>query len=159
MRPKSPGADWGGLVFWVALCLAAAWFGSRFEPGAWYTGLARPAYTPPAWVFAPVWTLLYMLMALAAWLVWREHGFAGAPIALSLFMVQLALNAAWSWIFFGLHRPGLALAEIQILWWAIMVTLIAFWRRRRLAGRLLLPYLLWVTFATVLNFGFWQLNP
>lgn len=159
MTLKSSGAAWGGLVFWLALCLAVGWFGSQFTPGPWYAGLAKPGYTPPAWVFGPVWTLLYLMMALAAWLIWRQAGFTGAPVALGLFLLQLALNAAWSWIFFGLHKPGLALGEIQVLWWAILLTLIAFWRRRRLAGWLMLPYLLWVSFATILNFGFWQLNP
>lgn len=148
-----------GLLAWLALCFAAAWFGSLFPPGDWYAALAKPAFTPPDWVFAPVWTALYLLMALAAWLVWKDGGWAGAGPALTLFLVQLALNAQWSYLFFGLHRPDLALFDILALWLALLGTVAAFWRRRPLGGGLLLPYLLWVSFAAVLNFCLWRLNP
>jgi tryptophan-rich sensory protein len=147
-----------GLLFWVALSFAAAGVGSRFPPGDWYAHLAKPAFNPPAWVFAPVWTLLYLVMGLAAWLVWRERGVARAAPALALFLVQLALNAAWSWLFFGLHHIGWALLDLAALWLAIGVTLLAFWAHRPLAGLLMVPYLLWVSFAALLNFQLWRLN-
>jgi translocator protein len=147
-----------GLLAWLLLCYAAAGFGSLFAPGEWYVSLTKPAWTPPAWLFAPVWTLLYAMMAVAAWLVWTARGFAGARIALSLFITQLVLNAGWSWLFFGLRRPGIAAIEIGLLWIAILATLIAFWRLRRVAAVLLLPYLGWVSFAAALNIAIWRLN-
>ena len=147
-----------GAVGWFVLCYAAAGAGSLFSPGAWYQSLAKPVWNPPSWLFAPVWTLLYGMMAVAAWLVWRRYGFSGAILPLTAFVVQLVLNAAWSWLFFGLHRPGLAFAEIVLLWIAILATLVLFWRLERLAGILLVPYLAWVSFATVLNYTLWQLN-
>ena len=103
--------------------------------------------------------VLYALMAIAAWLVWRVGGFRTARFALTLFLVQLALNALWSWLFFAWQRGALAFADILVLWAAIVATLIAFWRIRPLAGALLVPYLLWVSFASALNFSIWQLNP
>jgi benzodiazapine receptor len=158
-RPRPTGRPaWIGLGFWLAITFAAAWVGSRFQPGEWYGGLIKPALTPPAWVFGPVWTLLYVMMATAAWLVWRRHGLADAIGPLGLFLGQLALNALWSYLFFGLQRPGLGFLDIAALWLAILATLIAFWRSYRPAGLLLLPYLLWVSFATYLNFQFWRLN-
>lgn len=121
----------------------------------WYPSLVKPSWTPPSWVFGPVWTVLYALMAVAAWLVWRKAGWCGA---LGMFAVQLALNAAWSPLFFGLHRIGLALADIALLWIAIIATLVAFAKQSPLAAWLLVPYLLWVSFATALNFTLWRLN-
>ncbi len=147
-----------GLIGWVLLSLAAGWVGSRFMPGAWYAGLAKPSWNPPSWVFAPVWSALYLLMGVAAWLVWRRAGFAGAPTALGLFVLQLVLNSLWSFLFFGLHRPGFAFLEIVALWAAILATLIAFWRVSPPAGALLLPYLAWVSFASALNLQLWRLN-
>jgi benzodiazapine receptor len=149
---------WPGLVGWLLLSFAAAWYGSRFSPGSWYASLVKPGFTLPTWVFAPVWLVLYVLMGIAAWLVWRSRGFTGAQGCLCLFVAQLALNAAWPWLFFGLHRPGLAFLEILVLWVAIFATLMVFWRRRPLAGVLLLPYLLWVGFAALLNLLIWRLN-
>jgi tryptophan-rich sensory protein len=149
---------WIGLIGWLALCYGAAAFGAQFEPGAWYGQLARPAWTPPAPVFPVVWTVLYGLMAAAAWLVWKRRGFAGAPWALGAFLIQLALNAAWSWLFFGLHRIGPALLDALLLWAAIAITALLFWRHRPLAAALLLPYLLWVSFAVCLNFEIWRLD-
>ena len=157
-RPTGP-STWIGLGFWLAVTFAAAWIGSRFQPGEWYGSLIKPALTPPAWIFGPVWTLLYTMMAMAAWLVWRRHGLADAIGPLGLFLGQLALNALWSYLFFGLQRPGLAFIDIVALWVAILATLIAFWRFHPPAGLLLLPYLLWVSFAIYLNFQFWRLNP
>jgi benzodiazapine receptor len=147
-----------GLVLWLAASLAAGWIGSRFMPGEWYASLTKPAWTPPNAVFGPVWTALYVLMGVAAWLVWRKAGFSGAPVALGLFVAQLALNALWSYLFFGLHRPGAAFAEIVVLWLAILGTVIGFWRVRPAAGALLIPYLAWVTFASGLNVQLWRLN-
>ena len=147
-----------GLFGWLAASYAAALIGSRFEPDAWYEQLVKPAWTPPGWLFGPVWTVLYGLMGVAAWLVWKRRGFAGAPNALGAFIVQLALNAAWSWLFFGLRRPGLALLDILLLWAAIAITALLFWRHRGLAAALLVPYLLWVSFAACLNFEIWRLN-
>jgi translocator protein len=147
-----------GLICWVALSFAAALIGSRFTPGDWYAHLAKPAFNPPAWVFAPVWSLLYLLMGIAAWLVWQRRGLAGAVPALGLFLVQLGFNAAWSWLFFGLHQVGWALADLLALWLAVGATLLAFWAHRPLAGLLLIPYLLWVSFAAVLNVQLWRLN-
>ena len=150
---------WIGLGFWLAVTFAAAWIGSRFQPEEWYFGLTRPALTPPAWVFGPVWTLLYTMMGVAAWMVWKREGYAAAASALWLFLLQLVLNALWSYLFFGLKNPSLALVDIVALWLAILATLIAFFRHYRLAGQLLLPYILWVSFAIYLNLQFWRLNP
>jgi benzodiazapine receptor len=155
---RSTFSAWIGLLFWVALSFAAAGVGSRFLPGAWYAHLVKPAFNTPAWVFAPVWTLLYLVMGLAAWLVWRERGVAQAAPALALFLVQLVLNAVWSWLFFGLHHIGWALVDLAALWLAIGATLLAFWAHRPLAGLLMVPYLLWVSFAALLNFQLWRLN-
>ncbi len=125
----------------------------------WYETLNKPSWTPPNWVFGPVWTTLYILMGVAAWLVWRRGGFAAAALPLSLFLVQLALNAAWSGIFFSWHRPGLAFLEIVILWFAILATLVLFWREKPAAGWLLVPYWLWVGYAAALNGAIWRMNP
>lgn len=150
---------WVGLGGWIVVTYAAAGIGGRFQPGPWYDALEKPPWTPPDWVFAPVWLALYGMMAVAAWLVWRARGFGGAPGALALFGVQLALNVAWSWLFFGLRSPGLALADLVALWVAIVATAVAFRRVRPVAGGLLLPYLAWVTFAGALNLEIWRLNP
>jgi benzodiazapine receptor len=147
-----------GLVGWLLVSFAAGLIGSRFMPGAWYASLVKPAWTPPDAVFAPVWTVLYVLMGVAAWLVWRRAGFTGASAALTLFLVQLILNALWSYLFFGLHRVDLALLEIVVLWVAILVVALLFWREDRLAGVLMIPYLLWAGFAAGLNFALWRLN-
>ena len=147
-----------GLVLWIVACLAAGWIGSRFTPGEWYAALSKPTWTPPSWVFAPVWTTLYVLMGLAAWLVWRRAGFAGAPVALGLFIVQLVLNGLWPYLFFGIHQPGFAFAEIVVLWLVIFATTIGFWRTKPGAGVLMLPYLCWVGFASALNLQLWRLN-
>jgi tryptophan-rich sensory protein len=123
----------------------------------WYAGLNHPAITPPNWLFAPVWTTLYVVMAVAAWRVWRVTGLRSIEIA--AYAVQLALNFAWSWIFFSLHRIGAAFAEIVILDAAILITALLFFRRDRLAGLLFLPYLGWSLFASLLTYEFWRLNP
>ena len=147
------------LAVFLVVVFAAAATGAAFPPGNWYAGLVKPSWNPPSWLFAPVWTVLYVLMAVAAWLVWRQGGAPGVRAALFAWVVQLALNAAWSWLFFGLHRPGLAFAELMVLWLAILVTVVLAWRVAPAAGVLLLPYLAWVTFAGVLNVTLWRLNP
>jgi translocator protein len=147
-----------GFAFWLALCLAAGFIGSQFQPGDWYEEIVKPSWTPPSWVFGPVWTVLYILMGIAAWMVWRRYGFEGAPWALGLFIVQLVLNAGWSWFFFGLQDPGLAFGDIVALWGVLIVTMLSFFRRSLPAGWLLVPYLAWVTFAAVLNFAIWIMN-
>ncbi len=125
----------------------------------WYPTLAKPSFNPPAWIFGPVWTVLYVMMGVAAFLVWRRGLEAEAVrFALTIFVVQLALNGLWSILFFGLRSPGLAFAEILILWLAIGVTVWAFWRVTPVAGALLFPYWGWVSFATVLNGSIWTLN-
>lgn len=156
-QPRS-GRKALGLAGWLLLCFAAAAFGSLFMPGEWYAQLNKPTWNPPNWIFGPVWTALYTMMAIAAWLVWRRGGFAAQRLPLGLFLSQLFLNALWSPLFFGLHNPALALAEIVFLWLAILGTLLAFWKVHRGAGLLLVPYLAWVTFAAMLNFTLWQLN-
>ena len=147
-----------GLLGWLGVTFAAAWAGSRFMPGAWYAALSKPAWNPPNAIFAPVWSVLYGLMAVAAWLVWRRAGFSGAGAALGLFAVQLILNALWSYLFFGRHQPGLAFGDIVVLWVAILSVVLLFLRVDRVAGALLLPYLAWVGFAAYLNFTLWRLN-
>jgi tryptophan-rich sensory protein len=129
-----------------------------FMPGQWYMALKKPPLNPPAWVFAPVWSVLYALMAVAAWLIWKRAGFAAQFRPLLLFITQLGLNALWAPLFFGLHRPDLAFGEIVMLWLAIAATMATFSFFNRVAAWLLAPYLAWVSFATFLNFELWRLN-
>jgi benzodiazapine receptor len=147
-----------GLLVWVWLALSAGLTGARFQPGSWYEDLVKPAWTPPDVLFPLVWTTLYVTMGVAAFRVWWRHGLRNAALALGLFVLQLVLNAAWSWLFFGRHAVGAALAEIALLWAVIAATFLAFRPRDRLAARLLVPYLAWVTFAAALNFAIWRLN-
>jgi tryptophan-rich sensory protein len=144
------------LVVFLVLTLVAAFVGSRFLPDAWYVALQKPAFNPPDWVFPPAWSVLYVLMAVAAWRVWKRDGLSAAIV---LWLVQLLFNAAWMWLFFGLHRPDVALADILILLVLIVALTFVFWRRDRWAGGLLMPYVAWVAFAAVLNHALWQLNP
>ena len=151
-----------GFVAWLAVSFIAAAIGSAasLQAGSFYAQqLVRPDWAPPPDLFGPVWTVLYALMGIAAWLVWRVGGFRAARTALTLFLVQLAANALWSWLFFGWYQGALAFADIILLWVLIVATLVAFWRIRALAGTLLIPYLLWVSFASTLNYSVWQLNP
>jgi tryptophan-rich sensory protein len=147
---------WISLPVFLALAFAAGFVGSRFLPGNWYAHLAKPPFNPQAWIFAPVWTVLYAMMAVAAWRAWGRGGFGPA---IALWLVQLVFNAAWSWLFFGRHQIGVALVEILVMLALIVATSVAFWRRERLAGGLMLPYVAWVAFATVLNASLWMLNP
>jgi benzodiazapine receptor len=136
--------------------LSAAAAGGDFVE--YYKRLRKPPFTPPPAVFGPVWTTLYLLMGVAAWLVWREGLSRRSALALGLFAAQLALNFAWSLIFFGQHRLGAALVEVVVLWLTILATIVAFWAVRPLAGALLVPYLGWVGVAAYLNAGIWRLN-
>lgn len=147
-----------GLAGWLLIVFATAAVGAAasVEAGPFYLQLVRPDWAPPASVFGPVWGVLYALMGVAVWLVWRRQG---SPAALILFLLQLALNALWSWLFFGWHLGAYAFADVLVLWALILATLLSFWRVQPLAGALLLPYLLWVSFAAALNYSVWQLNP
>ncbi|MEI8375150.1 MAG: TspO/MBR family protein [Planctomycetota bacterium] len=158
MTPKHP---WIGLVLFIAVCFAAAGIGGAVTTpkiATWYATLAKPTWNPPNWIFGPVWSALYFGMAVAAWLVWRQAGFTGAKFPWILFGTQLVLNVLWSCIFFGLENPGLAFVEVVLLWTTIAATMILFWLRSSVAGILFLPYLAWVSFASVLNFTIWRLN-
>lgn len=147
-----------GLIGFLAATFVAASTGAIFKPGAWYEGLAKPSWNPPNWAFPIAWAALYVMMAVAAWLVWRVAGFAGAGLALGLWFLQLALNAAWSWVFFGMKRMGWAMAELVALWLAVAATVLAFAPHSAVAAWLLVPYLLWVSFAGVLNLTLWRMN-
>lgn len=149
------------LLLIVAFTLAVGAVGSAITGPAipvWYAGLAKPGFTPPDWLFAPVWTALYVMMAIAAWRVWRLPPDPVRHRGLLCWGVQLALNLIWSALFFGLRRPDLALVEIILLWLVIAATIALFLRRDRIAGLLLVPYLAWVSFAGVLNHAIWRLN-
>ena len=154
---KSSG--WGALLAFLLLTLAVgavAGIATAKGVNGWYATLEKPSFNPPNGVFAPVWTTLYVLMAIAAWRVWRLRGIAS--VALILFFVQLALNFAWSFIFFTAHDIRVALMEIAVLWLAIVLTTIAFFRADRIAGWLMVPYIAWVSFASLLNYSVYQLN-
>jgi benzodiazapine receptor len=145
----------------IAICLAAGGLGSIATSAkitTWYATLAKPTWNPPNWVFAPVWTTLYVMMAVAAWFIWTRRDQPGARLALGLFGVQLALNTLWSFLFFGMENPGAAMFEIVLLWIALVATIAAFREISPVAAWLLTPYLLWVSFASCLNFAIWRLN-
>ena len=161
MSATAPKHPWIGLLVLIVICFAVSGVGGAVtypEIENWYAKLAKPSWTPPDSVFGPVWSALYLGMAIAAWLVWRQGGVAGALGPLTLFGVQLLLNTAWSWLFFGLHSPGAAFVDILLLWAAIAATMIVFCCRSTVAGFLFVPYLAWVTFASFLNFSIWRLN-
>lgn len=161
MKHPSKQAQALGLAGWIAGSFVTAAIGAlaTARAAAFYDQLTQPAWAPPAWLFGPVWTVLYTLMGLAAWLVWRKHGFRDAAMALTLFVAQLCANALWSWLFFAWQQGAGALVEIVVLWLLIAATIGAFWRLDRMAAILLVPYLAWVTFATALNYALWRLNP
>jgi len=152
---------WASWIVFVAICFGAASVGQWFTASSvktWYPGLLKPAGTPSSWVFGPVWSALYLLMGTAAWLVWQERHAHDVLLPLVLFFCQLVLNAFWSFIFFGLQRPDLALVEILMLLLAIMLTTISFSTHSRYAFWLMTPYIGWVGYATYLNLGIWRLN-
>lgn len=153
--------DLAGLLGWCALtfCAAALGAAASVEAGSFYQSLLRPRWAPPGWLFGPVWTCLYVLMAGAAWHVWRRGRWSGARAALSVFSVHLVANALWSWLFFYWQKGGLAFAGIAVLWCLIVATILLFWRKSRISALLLVPYLAWVTFAGALNWSIWHLNP
>lgn len=159
--PYSKAVQLAGLIVWFVLCFGAAAVGAigSAQAGTFYAELNLPDWAPPAAAFGPVWTVLYALMAVAAWLVWRARSLATVRAALGLFLAQLAVNALWSWTFFAWKQGGFAFLNIIVLWALIVATIAAFWRVRVLAGALLLPYLLWVSFAAALNWSIWRLNP
>ncbi|HET6432491.1 TspO/MBR family protein [Dyella sp.] len=148
--------QWLSLAGFVLLAALAGFVGSRFMPGDWYAALAKPSFNPPNSVFAPVWSVLYLLMAVAAWRAWRKRG---VDAAIGLWLAQLVLNGAWSWLFFGRHLLAAALVDILALLVLIVLTAAAFFRRDRAAGCLMVPYIAWVAFASVLNAALWHLNP
>ena len=146
------------LLGFIAACFFAALTGALFRPGDWYERLVKPAWRPPNRLFAPVWTVLYFTIAISGWLVWREAGFASAALPLAIYALQLVLNAAWTPLFFGLHRPDLGFIDIVLVWLSIIATIAFFFPIDAAAALLLLPYLAWVTFAAALNFAVWRLN-
>lgn len=159
--PGSRTPQWLALAGFLAATFLVAGCSTVFTVQAiptWYATLAKPSFNPPNSVFGPVWTLLYALMAIAAWVVWKQPVSPPRSLALRLFWVQLALNFAWSLIFFGQRRIGWALIDILMLWSAIVLTCIVFFRLSKTAGSLFLPYIAWVSFASVLNFEIWRLN-
>ena len=156
-----PNAHWGALALLLGGTGGAALTGAiaSVRAGDFYQQLSRPAWAPPAEVFGPVWSALYVLMAIAAWLVVRAWGWPRAQPAIALYVLQLVLNALWTWLFFRWRLGWVAVVEILALWALLLLTVRAFWRVRRLAGGLLLPYLAWVTFAAALTYAVWRRNP
>ncbi len=146
------------LLGFIAACFLAASPGAVFRPGEWYERLAKPTWRPPNWVFAPVWSVLYLMIAVSGWLVWRGAGFSAAAFPLSIYAISLGLNGAWSSFFFGLRRPDLAFLDVVLLWVSIIATIIIFYPIEQFSALLLLPYLIWVTFAAMLNFAIWRMN-
>lgn len=161
MSQRSSLAQTVGLVGWLAVAFAAAAIGAvaSIDASTFYAQLVRPVWAPPASVFGPVWSVLYLLMGIAAWLVWREQGANHLGAALTLFVAQLCANALWSWLFFAWRNGAFAFAEVLVLLALIAATITVFWRIRRLAGVLMLPYLAWVGFASALTWAVWQSNP
>jgi tryptophan-rich sensory protein len=159
MTSRSPSSQWAGLLGWLFAAFATGAVGAiaSVDAAAFYAQLSKPSWAPPAWLFGPVWSTLYALMGVAAWLVWRSSGFKA--VALGLFGAQLAANALWSWLFFAWHRGALAAVEVLVLLALIVATVAAFWRNSRLAALLLVPYLLWVSLASVLTWAVWRSNP
>ena len=162
-RSPRPGRGAQGFALFVSLaaCFGAGAIGGLLTADAvetWYQTLVKPTWTPPSWLFGPVWSALYLMMAVSAWLVWRRLPGRLNRVPLTFFAVQLVLNVLWSGLFFGLRLPGAAAIEIVALWLAVVATAIVFWRVSAVAGWLFVPYILWVSFATALNFAIWWLN-
>lgn len=154
-------SGWLSLAAWVILCLSVGWIGAASNETAqsvWFQSLKKPSWNPPDWLFAPVWTALYISMGVAAWLVSRQPGQPARSKALTLFFAQLAANFAWTFIFFGAHRLDLAFLDIAVLWCLIVATVLAFLKLDKRGGWLLIPYLCWVTFASALNWSIWRAN-
>jgi len=147
-----------GAIGWLALTLLAAWLATWLMPDEWYQALSKPGWNPPNKLYVPVWIVVYALMGAAAWLIWKQAGMMGNIIPLSLFIVQLVLQVAWSWLLFGRHRLGQALIDILAVWVLLLVTLVLFWGVSPLAGILLIPSLAWASFASALTWIVWQKN-
>lgn len=158
MNQRDSKFKWLALTGWILLCFSASAVGAFFSPGEWYQEMEKPAWNPPGWIFGPVWTSLYLMMAIAAWRVWQNGGFTQQGPSLKLFLIHLVVNASWSPIFFGLKRPDFAFGIILILWILIVATVRSFSRVDKTSSILLIPYLLWVSFASFLNFTLWRLN-
>lgn len=158
-RPTLTSRAVGLAAFAVAAVVAAATgVLASLDAAEQYQGLVQPEWAPPTWLFGPVWTLLYAFIAVSGWLVWRRAGWSGARTALTVYAVQLVLNALWTPLFFGAGLFGVAFAEILLLWASIVLTIVLFARHSRPAAALLVPYLVWVSFAAALNFAIWTLN-
>lgn len=159
MKVDTLARQFVGLLGWLLVAFGAAAVGAIASADAapFYAKLSKPSWSPPGWLFGPVWSVLYALMGVAAWLVWRAPG--SKTVALGLFVAQLAANALWSWLFFAWHQGALAAIEVLVLLALIVWTVIAFWRISRLAAALLVPYFLWVSFASLLTWSVWQRNP
>jgi tryptophan-rich sensory protein len=150
-----------GLIVSIVVCFSAAAIGGFATTSSiegWYAGINKPTWNPPNWIFGPVWSTLYLMMAVSVWLVWKKSGLANAKFALVIFAIQLVLNLLWSLIFFGMQQPGWAFAEVILLWVSIVMTIAVFFRHSKLAAYLLVPYLLWVSFASFLNYTIWSMN-
>ena len=150
-----------GFVGWLVLSYSASAIGAlgSFQAQRFYGQLIQPSWAPPPWVFGPVWSLLFTMMAVAAWLVWRKGGFRSGRSALIVFVIQLLANTLWSWLFFAWQLGGLAFVDIVVLWFLIAINIVLFWRMVPMAGALLIPYLAWVSFAAALNLSLWLANP
>ena len=161
MTQRSTLSQTIGLITWLAIVFVAAAIGAAasVEASAFYAQLTRPAWAPPASAFCPVWSVLYLLMGIAAWLVWRERDVSNVRAALMLFVAQLCVNALWSWLFFAWRNGALAFAEVLVLLALIAATIVVFWRISRLASVLMLPYFAWVCLASALTWSVWQSNP
>jgi len=149
------------LLISILIVFSFGFIGSLFTTSSitnWYAFINKPLFSPPNWIFGPVWTLLYILMGVSAFLIWQKRDNLKTKPALIFYGIQLILNALWSIIFFGMHNPGLALLEIVILWLFILITLIKFYKINKTAGLLFIPYLAWVSFASILNYAIWMLN-
>ena len=157
-KDLSPLASMLSLIFFLLLVVAVASVGALFKPGIWYASLVKPTWTPPNWVFPIAWAMLYLMIAFSGWLVWRAVEFSAMNFAFIFYFSQLLLNAAWSWLFFGLHRMDLAFIDITLLWLTVVANIIAFHAIHPIASYLLVPYLAWVGYAAALNLTIWRLN-
>ncbi len=150
-----------GIVIAILVCFSAAGLGGMATTAGlkdWYPALEKPAWNPPDWIFGPVWTVLYLMMAISVWMIWRQVGFERGKKPLLIFAVQLVLNTFWSLLFFGMRQPGWAFAEIILLWLAIGLTIALFAKHSKPAAILMMPYWMWVSFAAVLNYTIWSMN-
>jgi benzodiazapine receptor len=146
------------VAIFLFICFLPGIIGLQFSPGQWYTALSKPSWTPPGWIFAPVWTILYFMIGISGYWAWNTSDSRNRKAAFCVFALQLALNATWSWVFFGLHNISVSVINILALWVFILMNIVFFYRLSAVAGYLLIPYLVWVSFAAVLNWSIWRLN-